>query len=721
MTLICAIARYPRFWTGVLCFAICSLMTSRAIAADPLNTTHPLDPLSKEEITATVALLKASGKAGDSSRFPIIVLREPPKDEVLHFKSGSPMRREAFAVVYERASNTTSEAVVDLNNKSVLSWQAMPGVQPAVMFEEFFLVPDIVRADPRWQDAMAKRGITDFGQVQIDPWSAGYYGLPDEDGIRVVRAMSYYPGSAHNSYARPIEGVIAYVNLNTRQVFKPVDTGVVPVPQATADFDVQAVGNLRAAPKALHMMQPRGMSFDVQGHEVHWQNWRFRYGLHPREGLVLYTVGYEGQGTWRSVLYRASLSEMFVPYGDPGPAWFFRNVFDIGEYGVGLLTNPLEPLADAPDNTVFFPAVFADNTGTPSEMPRIVALYERDGGLLWKHFDLDTVHNRTHNESRRARQLVLGIIATVGNYDYGFNWVFHQDGTLEMEVLLTGIMQTKGIPPAGISAQAHGNSDHGHVVAKQLAAVHHQHFFNFRLDLDVDGAAGNSVVELNTEALPAGPSNPYEGAFVMRETLLRTEHEARRQLNLASNRKWKVLNPSVKNALGQPVGYMLVPGENAVPYAAPMSSMRQRAGFLNAHLWVTPYDPMQMNAAGYYINQGKGGEGLPKWTSANRAIENQDIVLWYTMGTTHIPRPEEWAGYASAPPGVSAYAERVLRPQSCARCAEAGGKLLPDAPTAMRQPSSPGRLGRCHGCAGAQPAQPLCQINATALKHALHF
>jgi primary-amine oxidase len=193
------------------------------------------------------------------------VLREPPKDEVLNFKPWGSMRREAFTVIYERASNTTSEVVVDLNNKSILSWQVMPGVQPAVMFEEFFLVPNIVRADSRWQEAMVKRGITDFDQVQIDPWSAGYYGLSDEDGIRVVRGLSYYRGSVQNAYARPIEGVIAYVNLNTRQVFKLVDTGVVPVPQATADFNVQAVGNLRVAPKALHVEDHQSIRQECAG------------------------------------------------------------------------------------------------------------------------------------------------------------------------------------------------------------------------------------------------------------------------------------------------------------------------------------------------------------------------------------------------------------------------------------------------------------------------
>ena len=87
---------------------------------------------------------------------------------------------------------------------------------------------------------------------------------------------------------------------------------------------------------------------------------------------------------------------------------------------------------------------------------------------------------------------------------------------------------------------------------------------------------------------------------------------------------------------------MLFPGENSVPYAAISSSVRRRAAFVNAHLWVTPYEPSEIYAAGDYINQSKGGEGLARWTRANRPIENKDVVLWYTMGVTHIPRPEEW-------------------------------------------------------------------------------
>jgi primary-amine oxidase len=179
-------------------------------------------------------------------------------------------------------------------------------------------------------------------------------------------------------------------------------------------------------------------------------------------------------------------------------------------------------------------------------------------------------------------------------------------------------------------------------VAKNIAAPHHQHFFSFRLDMDVDGAGENRVVEVNSAATPAGSGNAYGGAFQMKETPLRTEREAQRKLNLASSRFWVVENLSAKNALGHPTGYALLPGENAEPFAAPDSWVRKRASFLNNHIWVTPYDPSEMYAAGDFPNQSHGGDGLAKWTAANRSTDDRDIVLWYTMGVTHNPRPEDW-------------------------------------------------------------------------------
>ncbi|MBL8171671.1 MAG: primary-amine oxidase [Acidobacteria bacterium] len=618
------------FWGWILLSSPAATLAMQA----PANLAHPLDPLSKEEIAAAAQILKDSGKFPDKARFASLLLHEPPKAEVARFKAGDALRREAFAVIYDRANNQTFESVVDLQTKAVKSWRLVPGAQPQLMLDDVFVFQNIVRSDPQWQAAMRKRGLTEFNKIQIEAWSAGNFGFPEEAGKRLFRGLSYLRGDSKNPYARPIEGVIAVVDMNARKVLRLIDTGVVPVPQATADVDEASVSKLRAAPKPLQIVQPNGGSFEIRGNEIHWQNWRFRYALHPREGLVLYTVGYEDGGQVRSILYRAGMSEMVVPYGDPAAGWFIRNAFDEGEYGIGRLAIPFEAKNDIPENATLLDAVFGNESGAGQDARKVIALYERDGGILWKHVDYMT----NQNQSRRARQLVLSFFAVVGNYDYGFNWVFHQDGTLEMEVLLTGVMATKGVAPA----QSHGEHDpYAHLVAPGVAAPHHQHFFNFRLDFDIDGPK-NTVVEQNTAALPAGPNNRYHNAFTMKETPLRRESEAQRSLNLASHRRWRIINPNVKNALGQPTGYLLFTGENSVSFSGPQSSVRQRAGFLNAHLWVTQHNPAEQYAAGDFINQSKGGDGLAKWVKQNRALENQDVVVWYTFGVTHLPRPEDY-------------------------------------------------------------------------------
>jgi primary-amine oxidase len=220
-------------------------------------------------------------------------------------------------------------------------------------------------------------------------------------------------------------------------------------------------------------------------------------------------------------------------------------------------------------------------------------------------------------------------------------------------------MQFKNVERVKDSGQAHDPAEmFGHLVAPHIQAQNHQHFFNFRLDMDVDGPGRNSVVEINSEGLPAGPANPVKNALLMQETLFHREQEAQRSVNMPSSRTWKVINPSVRNALNQPSGYMLVPGENAVPYELDGSFLRTNAAFVNHHLWVTQYDPAEFYAAGEYVNLGAAGQGLPKWTSANRPIENRDIVLWYTLGITHLPRVEDWpvmsvhrAGFKLVPAG----------------------------------------------------------------------
>ena len=592
---------------------------------------HPLDPLNESEIESAAAVLRRHKNLGETVRFESIVLNEPPKDLVAGFDGGAPSGREAFVVLYDNGTGATHEAVVSLGEEELKSYKHVPGVQPRITNDEFFECELAVKESPEFRAALEKRGIKDVDLVMVDAWSAGNFGVEEEQGLRLSFARCWLrSGPTDNGYARPIEGVIPVVDLNKMEVLRVEDHGVVPLPPNAGNYSAEFVKEFRTDLKSLEIVQPDGPSFEVDGHQVSWQKWSFRVGFTAREGLVLHTIGYEDQGRKRPIIYRASLGDMVVPYGDPRPQNFRRNAFDAGEYGVGNLANSLTLGCDCLGEIYYFDAVLNDSRGRVVKIPNAVCLHEEDFGILWKHVDWRT----GETEVRRSRRLVISFIATVGNYEYGFFWHLYQDGTIEYQVKLTGVVNN--------TAVAEGEEPkYGTLIAPGLAAHNHQHFFSVRLDMSVDGLK-NSVYEVDTKAEPLGPDNPQGNAFFAEKSLLATESEAQRTVDPMAGRYWLITNPSVKNYLGQPVSYKLGPGENILPFAHPDASVSKRAGFMRKHLWVTPFQPDEMGAAGSYPNQHPGGAGLPEWTKANRSVENTDIVVWYTFGHHHVPRPEDW-------------------------------------------------------------------------------
>ncbi|MGJ3250532.1 MAG: primary-amine oxidase [Elainellaceae cyanobacterium] len=609
---------------------------------------HPLDPLSPEEIAATVAIVSAHPQFGDRVRFATVVLHEPPKSVIRAFKPGDSINREAFVILLDNATGNTYEAIASIPEQRIMSWTHIPDVQPSIMLDEFLECEAAVKANPDFQQALKKRGITDFDLVMVDPWSAGNFGLENEKGLRLSRAFCWIRSEPNdNGYARPIEGVVPVVDLNTMTVIKVEDYGIVPLPPEPGNYASDYIPQFRTDLKPLDIIQPEGPSFHVEGYKVYWQKWHFRIGFTPREGLVLYDVGYEDQGRIRSIIYRASLAEMVVPYNDPGVPdsnHYRKNAFDVGEYGIGMLANSLKLGCDCLGEIRYFDAFLSNSQGDVATIENAICMHEEDFGILWKHMDWRT----EHTEVRRSRRLVVSFIATVGNYEYGFYWYFYQDGTIQFEVKLTGIVNTSAIAP-GETPQ------HGELLAPQLVGHIHQHFFNVRMDMAVDGQT-NSIYEVNTEPLPLGPENPHGNACVAKSTLLATEQEAQRTIDPFKGRYWKVINPSKLNSVGNPVGYKLIPGDTVLSFAHPEASVTKRATFITKNVWATPYSSDEKYPAGDYPNQHPGGDGLPKWTQANRSIENTDVVVWYTFGQHHIPRPEDW------PVMPVSYASFMLKP-----------------------------------------------------------
>ena len=609
---------------------------------------HPLEPLTAAEVSASVRLLKAQPSHTPTTRFISIMLHEPAKQAIAGWPATPAPPREAIAVLFDNGSNRASRVLLDLTANAVLSSELAPaGAQPTLSIDEQVECEQAVIHSELFREALHRHyGPVDPSLVMVDIWSAGNYGSEEDRSIRLARPLCFLRSApGENGYAHPIEGIRPVVDLNQMKVLRVEEHGEWPLPDAPADYAADRVTDFRTDIKPLVITQPDGPSFIMDGHQIAWQKWRLVIGFDAREGLTLHDVRYTDKDRDRPILYRASLTEMVVPYGDPRPTQVRKNAFDVGEYGIGTCANSLRLGCDCLGYIQYLDAHLVTSRGEPLTIPQAICIHEEDFGILWKHTD-----RRLPNapEVRRSRRLVISSVSTVENYEYGFFWYLYQDGNIQFEIKLTGILS--------LGATQHGESPaHGAMLNDTLFAPNHQHFFNMRLDMNIDGGP-NTVHQLDVSADPADEANPFHNAFRAVATPLKTEKQACANLNLETGRTWKIVNPARKNIVGQPTAYRFLPGDNAMPYGAPTAWWRKRAGFVEHQVWVTPFDEHQRYAAGDYPNQSGCTDGLLKWVESDRAIENTDVVLWYTFGHTHIPRLEDY------PVMPTAYIGFLLKP-----------------------------------------------------------
>lgn len=623
---------------------------------------HPLDPLSANEIEQAVARFRATHK-DERAAFSSVGLVEPAKAVVRAWQPGEPATRIVRLLGVDQAQDGGFEADVDLGTGKVRVRRAGLEAQVPYGFADIGLSAHLTKTNPEWQAAARSRGVAvdseaDLEKIQIDPWPAGGYPHPEiPPGHRAMRCIAFIREDAtDNGYAHPIHGLIAHVDVTARKVVAIEDHGAVPIPQGSGRFDSAHQESVRTDLAPLEITQPEGTSFTVEGYQVRWQGYDVRVGMHPTHGLVLHQLSLQG----RPLLYRASLSDMVVPYGDSDPMHSWKHVLDASEYNLGMCCNSLSLGCDCLGEIRYLDVHQVNWDGKVKTVANAICLHEEDYGIQWKHYDSQS----QTSEVRRSRRLVISSIFTIGNYDYGFYWYLYLDGTVQMEVKLTGIV--------GVSAvtQATHNPAQSPLIAEGLASPVHQHIFCFRLDWELDGG-NNALYENEIELMPASEENPEQTQFRVASHHLKDEASAQRNIAPEVSRNWKVVNPRVKNTLGVPVAYKLLPGASPTLHAAAGSAVARRAAFGRHHLWATPFADDEMSAAGANTVMHKGG-GLPEYTKNNRDIADCDLVMWHTVAVTHVPRPEDWpvmpveyCGFHLVPVGFFARNPTLDLPSHC--------------------------------------------------------
>ncbi|KAH8883125.1 hypothetical protein GQ53DRAFT_798382 [Thozetella sp. PMI_491] len=612
---------------------------------------HPFDPLGPEEIS----------KAKDKPNFRVITLKEPAKKEMVVFldkeRAREPVPAPARCALVQvmifpaQGPGQLHELIVNLDLSTVVSKVYLAGrhshVDPAYMQA----VEKACRADPRIQTEIDKLKLPAEASVVIEPWTYATDGM-NNMAERVTQCWFYMRLLGHtdaNYYAYPLD-LCAEVSerLEVTKIYhlpssaeerirdepRPYDSRKVQ-DTSTSEYHPDLRPPPRTTTKPYQVVQPEGPSFQTDGNFLTWEKWSLHVGFNYREGLTLHDVRYDG----RSLFYRLSLAEMFVPYGDPRSPYPRKGAFDLGNDGAGITANNLRLGCDCLGTIKYFDAWHNTSTGEPMKLPNVVCCHEQDDGILWKHTNF-----RTENAVvTRSRILVLQTIITVSNYEYIFAFQFGQDASIHYEVRATGILSTV---PIGIGDKV----PYGTVVAPGVMAPYHQHLFSLRIDPAIDGHANTLQIE-ESEAMPLDDPavhNPFGVGYITKA--YNVEHETGLDLDFTKNRIFKIINESQINPItGTPVGFKLYPSYSQMLLANPASYHARRSEFGQHAVWVTRYSDDEMFPSGRYTMQSEGGEGIASAIKQRKedpnsetSVRSQDIVIWHSFGSTHNPRIEDW-------------------------------------------------------------------------------
>ncbi|KAK5275008.1 hypothetical protein LTR99_004281 [Exophiala xenobiotica] len=619
---------------------------------------HPLDPLTPQEI-GQVADRVRDAFPGKDAYFRVITLLEPPKVEMIPFLEAEHGGQQPTSIPARLArvetflgpkdSSHYYQLKVDVNSGNIVDQKQLIGCHPHVDADDMQMVERECLNDPEVQSAIKAMQLPDGAIVKIEPWTYATDGMNDMSQ-KITMCYFYMKLVDHpdaNHYAYPLDLCVEMSgDAKVMKIFylpfgtsNDISTAAQAydkkkVHDSEIEYHPDLVKNHRTTTKPYHVSQPEGPSFEAQGNLLEWEKWRFRVGFNYREGLTLHDVRYEG----RSLFYRLSLSEMFVPYGDPRMPYARKAAFDLGNDGAGHCANNLQLGCDCLGHIKYYDGWHNTSDGEAIKIPNAVCCHEADDGILWKHTNFRTGHAVV----TRSRILILQTIITVSNYEYIFAFQFGQDATLNYEVRATGIVSTV---PISIGDKV----PFGTTVAPGVMAPYHQHLFSLRIDPAVAGYKNSLLVEESHPMPIQDPKvhNPFGIGYTTESQIV--QNECGLDLDHSVNRVFKIINEDVINPVtGGPVGYKLAPCYSQLLLAHPSSYHAKRSEFGAHAVWVTRHVDEELFASGNHTMQSMGGEGVASWIKGRQekkqatSVRNEDIVIWHTFGSTHNPRVEDW-------------------------------------------------------------------------------
>ena len=358
-------------------------------------------------------------------------------------------------------------------------------------------------------------------------------------------------------------------------------------------------------------------------------SWSIGISRRACEGLALGPIVYTpAGGVARTVLFRATIAEVHVPYHSGSPRFH-----DVTSSTDGLGVNAV-------------PLAAAECAGTRFDGNRI-CVQNADGGYAWKMM----------SSFRTAQAVEIFMSSQLGNYNYINKWTFHDDGSIEPQVGLTGQLQEYG---DGAAYLPYGGQVNPAGAAVPHVGKSHMHNFYYRLDFDIGGSANDAVARLNFNPQIGPPGSPDSTCTIAGQCGFTTQTqittEQAQVFSTTGQTSWVVYDKALLNADGRNIGYEILPKITGLWRGMTSTS----EPWSNAELWVTTFNNCERYAVENFAPHLDPACGAPAANVSamlnGASVDGVDLVVWYVNRFQHVPRDEnevnmpiEWTGFSIEP------------------------------------------------------------------------
>ncbi|XP_026180474.1 retina-specific copper amine oxidase [Mastacembelus armatus] len=377
------------------------------------------------------------------------------------------------------------------------------------------------------------------------------------------------------------------------------------------------------------MFYVEGKRFSVSKNHVLYLDWSFAFGLSSLTGMRVFDVRFKGE----RIVYELSVQEAMSVYGSITPGMMLTKFLD-SSIGIGRFAHELVRGVDCPHEATYVDTYRYIDVPVPVRYENSICIFEHNMGQpLRRHF-ADFSHHSYGGMVNSA--LVVRTITSIGNYDYMWDFIFYQSGSVEAKVHATGYITS--------SYLVDGNQKYGHQVADKVLGNIHTHFVNFKVDLDVVGVKNvfqTKDMQFVNVSLPWMPDH-YAMIPQLVEKQLKTEQEAALRYDTKTPRYLHIASRSI-NQWGHHRSYRLQVYSFAGDHL-PESQTEERAlSWARYKVAITKHKDLERTSSSLYSqnNIWTPAVDFSKYIEDNESIEDEDLVAWVTAGFLHIPHAED--------------------------------------------------------------------------------